>query len=109
MQQIAFLSLDPVHEEYARAMASVRGAELEVRFPKDPSRFGEFSAVICDLDYWPGEAPDQWLSELKTNQPSCRVAVFSYHLSLKRAQALRRRGIAVFRELGPGVFSDIRP
>jgi hypothetical protein len=108
MRQIAFLSLDPVHEEYARTMASAQGAELEVWFPKDASRFSEFAGVICDLDYWPGEQPDQWLSELKTNLPSCHVAVFSYTLNAKRAEALRRRGIAVFRELSPRVFSDLR-
>jgi hypothetical protein len=109
MEQVAFLSLDPVHEEYAREMAATAGIDLDVRFPKEPFRLGECAAVICDLDFWPREGQDRWLSELRTNRPSCRVAVFSYRMNERRAAALRRQGIAVFRGLGPELFLDLRP
>ena len=107
MQQIAFLSLDPVREDYAREIAECYGAGLQVWFPKDPSRIGPCAAAICDLDYWPPEVQDQWLSELRAKRPSCRVAVCSYHVNEKRATDLRRRGIAVFRSLSPRVFSAL--
>jgi hypothetical protein len=108
MRQIAFLSQDPVQEAYAREIASDYGVDLQVWFPRDPSRIGEYAAVICDLDCWPTDGQDQWLSELKAARPSCPVAVFSYQLNAKRATALRRQGIAVFRRLSPAVFSDLR-
>jgi hypothetical protein len=106
MQQVAFLSIDPVHEEHAREIAAKAGLDLEVMFPKDPAHLGDCAA---DLDFWPAEGQDHWLSELRTNQPSCRVAVFSYRINERRANALRRQGIEVFRGLSPEVFSDLRP
>jgi hypothetical protein len=109
MQQVAFLSIDPVHEEYAREMAARAGLDLEVLFPKDPAHLSNCAAVVCDLDFWPTEGQDHWLSELRTNQPSRRVAVVSYRINERRANALRRQGIEVFRSLSPEVFSDLPP
>jgi hypothetical protein len=108
MQQVAFLSLDPVQEEYAREMAATAGVDLQVLFPKEPRHVGQCNAVICDLDYWLAEGQDRWLAELRTNQPACRVAVVSYRMNERRANALRRQGIEVFRGLSPEVFAARR-
>jgi hypothetical protein len=108
MQQVAFLSLDPVHEEYAREMAAKAGLDLEVWFPKEPAHLGDYAAVVCDLDFWPADGQDRWLSELRTSRPTSRLAVFSYRMNERRATALRRQGIEVFRRLSPEVFSARR-
>jgi hypothetical protein len=105
MQQVAFLSLDPVHEEHAREMAATAGVDLQVLFPKEPGQVGECTAVVCDLDYWLVDGQDRWLAELRTSRPTCRVAVVSYRMNKRLATALRRRGIEVFRGLSPEVFA----
>jgi len=108
MQQVAFLSLDPVHEEHAREMAATAGVDLQVLFPTEPAHLGDCAAVICDLDSWPADGHDRWLSEMRTSRPSCRVAVVSYRMGERRARALRRQGIEVFRGLSPEVFKPRR-
>jgi hypothetical protein len=108
MQQVAFLSLDPVHEEHAREMAATAGVDLQVLFPKEPAQVSECSAVVCDLDSWLGDGQDRWLAELRTSRPTCRVAVVSYRMNERRASALRRLGIEVFRGLSPAVFAARR-
>jgi hypothetical protein len=108
MQQVAFLSLDPVHEEHAREVAATAGVDLQVLFPREPAQVAECSAVVCDLDSWLGDGQDRWLAELRTSRPTCRVAVVSYRLNERRATALRRQGIAIFRGLSPEVFATLR-
>ena len=108
MQQVAFLSLDPVQEEYAREMAATAGVDLQVLLPKEPAQVGECNAVVCDLDYWLVDGHDRWLAELRTSRPTCRVAVVSYRMNERRASALRRQGIEVFRGLSPQVFATCR-
>ena len=97
--RIAYLTIDEVNQYLALRMADECRAALQVRFPLDPAPDGEFEAVLCDLDYWPGESGKAVLESLLANPHRRRVAVHSYHLTKEQARGLRDRGVGVFRTL----------
>lgn len=99
--RIALLSLDEVNTSLAGRLAAIRRDGLEVYWPKDGLPGAEFEAVLIDLDHWPTPI-GQVINALG---PRRYLAVFSYALrGRRRIRALRRKGLAVFRRLGPGVF-----
>ena len=102
--RIAYLSIDEVNQYLAFRMAEERRAALQVHFPVDPVPDGEFEAVLCDLDYWPGQSGEAVVERLLANPHRRRVAVHSYHLTKEQARALRDRGVGVFRTLEPEVL-----
>jgi len=76
------------------------GAQLVSWLPRDPSPDGQFDAVLYDLDHLPAPERQQTLAELLAGRgPHGRVAIHSFTLEDAQMEALRRRGVGVFRRL----------
>jgi hypothetical protein len=77
--------------------------------PRDGLPEGEFGAVVYDLDHLAlPPRPRQILPSLHSGIAPIWVAVHTYNLDGSQADALRRLGVAVYRELQPELFWFLR-
>jgi hypothetical protein len=102
--RVAYLSTDEVNQDLATRLAQAAGATLCPLAPKDPPPDGACDAVLCDWDFWPEDRRRELLAGPPSAPPLCPLAVHGYGLADGPAEALRRRGVAVYATLQPEVF-----
>src|SRR5262249_48680352 len=106
--RIAYLSTDEVNLHLAEEMAAACGLTLCPLDPKDPPPDEAVDALLYGWDPGPAERQPEVLAELLAGRLPRAVAVHGYNLGDAQAEALRRRGMAVYRRLRPRVFRFLR-
>jgi hypothetical protein len=104
----AYLTLDQVNQDWAERLAAQAGAELEVVSPRDILAAGPFDALLIDLDSLPPGYRKAALDDLLAGKEARQTAVHSYHLRIRDARVLRRRGVIVARRLEVKIFQRLR-
>jgi hypothetical protein len=102
--RIAYLTIDEVNIDLAFRMAAQCGASLCVLSPRDGAPDGKFDGILYDLDYWPMDWQAKVLASLLEEISPTPVAVHSYNLRAEQVDALRQKGVAVYRCLEPEAF-----
>jgi hypothetical protein len=102
--RFAYLTTDEVNQSLAPEMALGCGTTLDTLFPKDGPPDRGYDAVVYDWDSWPVELRQEFLARLEKGPLYRPVAVHAYHLPDDHAEALRNRGVALYRSLHPDVF-----
>lgn len=100
---VAYVSLDEVHQDLACRMARASGVKLGLFWPDEPLP-RRLRAVVYDLDYLPIEYREGVLATLVAGPSPSPVAVHGYNLTGKQKSLLRRNGVVVRRRLGPSLF-----
>jgi len=106
--RIAYLTTDEVNLDLAGDLAAACGVTVDIWSPRDPETDGQFDAVLYDLDYLPTAHRQAVLLRLLSGPVSHAVVVHSYNLEPDQEEALRARGVAVYRRLGRGLFRILR-
>jgi len=104
----AYLTLDEVNQDWAERLAAQDGGELDVVSPRDIAAPGPFDALLVDLDSLPPGYRKAVLDDLLTGKQEGQTAVHSYHLRIRDARVLRRRGVIVARRLEVEIFHRLR-
>ena len=104
----AYLTLDEVNQDWAERLAAQAGAELDVVSPRDLLAAGPFDALLIDLDSLPPGYRKAVLDDLLAGKQEAQTAVHSYHLRIRDARVLRRRGVIVARRLEVDIFHRLR-
>ena len=104
----AYLTLDQVNQDWAERVAAQAGAELDVVSPRDLLAAGPFDALLIDLDSLPPGYRKAALDDLLAGKQAGQAAVHSYHLRIRDARVLRRRGVIVARRLAVEIFQRLR-
>ena len=104
----AYLTLDEVNQDWAERLAAQDGAELDVVSPRDILAAGPFDALLIDLDSLPPGYRKAVLDDLLAGNQQRPAAVHSYHLRVRDARVLRRRGVIVARRLDVEIFQRLR-
>ena len=104
----AYLTLDEVNQDWAERLAAQAGAELDVVSPRDLLAAGPFDALLIDLDSLPPGYRKAALDDLLAGKQAGQAAVHSYHLRIRDARVLRRRGVIVARRLEVDIFHRLR-
>jgi hypothetical protein len=106
--RIAYLTMDEVNPDLAGRWADTCGCEVIPLSPSDPLPDGNFDAAIFDLDYLLPPLRQKVLAILLSDPLHCPVAVHSYNLRQRQANALRARGVLVRRRLECGILMRLR-
>jgi hypothetical protein len=101
---IAYLTTDEVNEDLALRMADKCAATLYPCGLRGAAPNGEFDVVLFDWDHLPECQREKILTELLKSPRSCALALHSYNLEDDQREALRRKGVAIFRRLSHRVF-----
>jgi hypothetical protein len=104
----AYLTLDEVNQDWAERLAAQVDAELDVVSPRDIFAAGPFDALLVDLDSLPPGYRKAVLDDLVAGKQEGQTAVHSYHLRIRDARVLRRRGVIVGRRLEVEIFQRLR-
>src|SRR5262249_23761066 len=80
------------------------GVTIRPLAPRDEPPDGAFDAILCDWDYWPADRHGEVLAGLG----AAPVAVHSYRLDEDQSEALRSKGVAVFRRLDVEVLHTLK-
>jgi hypothetical protein len=104
---IAYVSLDAVHEDLARSAVQATGWRLEAYWPTETIEPQRFPVVIYDLDYLPIQDRQRVLEHLMSWPVSGVVAVHGYDLTKQQASTLREKGIVVSRRFGARLLSRV--
>src|SRR5262249_38622228 len=86
-------------QERAPGLAEALGAQLVPLFIREPAPQAPFAAVLYDLDSLPPDDRRRVVEGLLAGRPPSPAAAHSYRLGEGEAEALRARGVAVFRRL----------
>jgi len=106
--RIAYRTTDEVNPDLARRWAQMCGCQVIPLSPHDPLPNGDFDAVIYDLDHLLPPLRQQVLTTLLSGPLHGPVAVHSYNLRQRQADALRARGVMVRRRLEREIFARLR-
>jgi hypothetical protein len=105
--RFAYLTTDEVNQSLARDIALGCGITLDTLFPKDGPPDRGYDAVVYDWDSWPVELRQEFLASLEKGPLYRPVAVHGYDLPEDHAEALRNRGVALYRRLRPEMFQRL--
>jgi hypothetical protein len=106
---VAYLTTDAINQDRAFQLAESCGLLLLPLEPRDGLLEGEFDGIVYDLDHLALLLhPGQILPNLALGNALICTAVHTYNLDGHEADALRRLGIAVYRELQPELFWLLR-
>jgi hypothetical protein len=106
--RITYLSTDEVNQNLALELAHRHGIALCPQEPREATPCDSFDAVLYDWDFWPAERKDDLLAELLAGPMAQPVALHRYQVDPAQAEALRRRGVLVWRVLETGLFAALR-
>jgi hypothetical protein len=104
----AYLTLDEVNQDWAERLAAQVDAELDFVSPRDILAAGPFDALLVDLDSLPPGYRKVVLDDLLAGKQEAQTAVHSYHLRIRDARVLRRRGVIVARRLEGEIIQRLR-
>jgi len=104
---IAYQSMDEVNQHAFRRVAKAFGVEHQIVDNRDVLSDGGAGLVI-DLDSWPFEDRQRIVAALLDKPDASAVCIHSYDLNGPFARRLRRRGVRVFRRLGPAIQALLR-
>ena len=106
--RIAYVTTDEVNLSMAARMAATYRAAVCPLSPAVVPPYGQFDGVLYDLDGVPRHRRPAMLAEVLSVAPTRPSAVHGYDLSREQAEALRRCGVAVARQLDPALFRGLR-
>jgi hypothetical protein len=106
--RIAYLTTDEVNQNLALELAQRHGLTLCPQEPRDVAPCGSFDAVLYDWDFWPADRKEDVLAGLLAGPVAQPVALHSYHVDREQAEALRQRGVLVWRVLDTSLFAALR-
>jgi hypothetical protein len=106
--RIAYLTTDEVNPDLAGRWADTCGCEVIPLSPSDPLPDGDFDAAIFDLDFLLPPLRQKVLAILLSDPLHFPVAVHSYNLRRRQANALRARGVLVRRRLERRILMRLR-
>jgi hypothetical protein len=99
--RIAYATTDEVNQAWAARMTAESSGVLSILLPKGEAPDGLFDAVLHDLDSVPRARRQEVLAHLLSCQSTCPQGVHGYDLTDEQVHDLRRRGVAVSRQVGP--------
>jgi hypothetical protein len=105
---VAYLSIDPVHQEVATALADKMRVNLYLIEPRDKLPEGPLDAVLYDLDLLPANLGRAVLEEVLAGRSPLLTAVHSYNLEDDLVKRLECKGAVVRRRLGPQLIQALR-
>jgi hypothetical protein len=100
----AYLTLDEVNQDVAERLALQAGVELEAVSPRDMLAARTFDALVVDLDSLPPGYRKAVFADFLAGRNKAAAAVHSYHLRIRDARVLHRRGVIVGRRLDEELF-----
>jgi hypothetical protein len=105
---VAYLTTKAVHEELALRMAHECGVTLCSVGVWDIAPDDKYDAVLFDWDGLPHAWRQLVLGDLLAGPTVAPVAVHGRQLAENEVALLRRRGVAIYRQLQPEVFQLLR-
>jgi hypothetical protein len=105
---VAYLSIDPVHQALATALAEKFRVHLYLIEPRDGLPEGPLDAVLYDLDQLPPALGRAVLEEVLAGRSPLVAAVHSYNLEDDLVKRLACQGTIVRRRLGPKLIQTLR-
>jgi hypothetical protein len=104
---LAYLTTDEVNLDLARRLAEDWGTCLYPLSFEEIPQHGQFDALLFDWDFLPPSRRQEMLRELLAEPSAYPVGLHSYQLEDHEVEALRHKGVAVFRRLDPEVFKGL--
>src|SRR5262245_34248593 len=104
---IVYQSMDEVNQHDFRRLVKAFSAEYRIIDVRDALN-DRHSGMVIDLDSWPFEDRQRILATLLEKPDASGVCIHSYDLNGPLVRRLRRRGVRVFRRLGPAIVALLR-